>query len=190
MWELGHKEGSMLKNWCFWIVVLEKTLKSPLDCKEIKLVNSKGNQPWIFIRKTVAKASILWPPTVRSQDWKRSWLMLGKIEGKRIRGCQRMRWLDHITNSMDMSWANSRRYWRTEEPGMLQSMRLQSIRHDLATERQQQQRVQLLSNRRRNDYMDPLTDISVTSAYGWGYLWESFQSQMGAFGLEVVAVKR
>ena len=63
IWELDHKEGWALKNRCFRIVVLEKTLESPLNCKEIKLVNSKGNQPWIFIRRTDAKADIpiLWP---------------------------------------------------------------------------------------------------------------------------------
>ena len=69
MWELGHKEGWAPKNWYFWAVLLEKTLESPLDCKEIKSVNPKGNQSWIFIGRTDAKAetSILWPPDVKSQ---------------------------------------------------------------------------------------------------------------------------
>ena len=62
MWELYRKEGWMPKNWCFWTVVLEKTLESPLDRKEIKPVNPKGNQPWIFTRRTGAKAPRLWPP--------------------------------------------------------------------------------------------------------------------------------
>ena len=68
MWELDHKEGWAPMNWCSWIVMLEKTLESPLDCKEIKLVNSKGNQPWIFIRMAVAEAEapILWPPDAKS----------------------------------------------------------------------------------------------------------------------------
>ena len=82
MWELDHKEGWVLKNWCFWIVVLENFLASPLDSKEIKLVNPKGNQPWIFIGKTdaEAKAPIFWLPDVKSwlirkdsntgKDWK------------------------------------------------------------------------------------------------------------------------
>ena len=65
MWELDHKEGWALKNWCFWTVVLEKTPESPLDCKEIKPVHPKGNQPWIFIGRTDAEAPILWPPDVR-----------------------------------------------------------------------------------------------------------------------------
>ena len=103
MWELDHKEGWAPENWCFWIVVLEKTAENPLDCKEIKPVNPKGNQLWIFIGKTDAEdeTPILWPP-----DGKR-WLtgkalILGKTEGRR-RGRQRLRWLDGITNSMDIS---------------------------------------------------------------------------------------
>ena len=67
MWELGHKEGWASKNWCFWTVVLEKTLESLLDSKEIKPVNPKGNQPWIFIGKIEAEAPILWPPDAKSQ---------------------------------------------------------------------------------------------------------------------------
>ena len=67
MWELDYKESWMLKNWCFWTVVLEKTLESPLDCKEIKPVKSKGNQSWIFVGRTEAEAPILWPPDVKSQ---------------------------------------------------------------------------------------------------------------------------
>ena len=74
MWELDHKEGWAPKNWCFWTVVLEKTLGSPLDCKETKPVNPRGNKPWIFIGRTDAEveASILWPD-MKSQLMKRSW---------------------------------------------------------------------------------------------------------------------
>ena len=70
MWELDYKEGWAPKNWCFWIVVLEKTLESPLDCKEIQPVHPKGNQSWIFIRRTDVEAEtpIFWPP-----DLKRPW---------------------------------------------------------------------------------------------------------------------
>ena len=67
MWELDHKVGWALKNWCFWIVMLDKTLESPLNCKEIKLVNPKGNQSWIFIGRIDAEAPILWPPDAKSQ---------------------------------------------------------------------------------------------------------------------------
>ena len=104
MWELDHKESWALKNLCFWTVVLEKTLESPLDCKEIKPINSKGNQSWISIGGLMLKAEvpILWPPDGKN------WLigktpMLGKFEGRRKRGWQRMRWLDGITDPMDMS---------------------------------------------------------------------------------------
>ena len=103
MWLLDHKESWTLKNWCFWTVVLEKTLESPLDCKEIQPVHPKGNQPWIFIERTdaAAKAPIFWPPDAKN------WLIgkdpdAGKDWRKR-RGWQRMRWLDGISNSMDMS---------------------------------------------------------------------------------------
>ena len=69
MWELDHKEGWVLKDWCFWTLVLEKTLMSSLDCKEIKVVNPKGNRSWIFIARTdvEAEAPIFWPPAVKSQ---------------------------------------------------------------------------------------------------------------------------
>ena len=102
MWELDHKEGWALKNWCFQTVVLEKTLENPLDCKEIKSVNPKGNQPWIFIGRTDAEAEapIFWPPDAKSQF---SGKDLGMTEGRRRRVWQRMRWLDGITDSIDMS---------------------------------------------------------------------------------------
>ena len=104
IWELDHKEGWALKNWCFQTVVLEKTLESPLYCKEIKSVNPKVNLPWIFIGRTEAEAEtlILWPLNVKSQligkdpDAGRDWR-------QKRRRWQRMRWLDGITDSMDMS---------------------------------------------------------------------------------------
>ena len=103
MWGLDHKEGWALKNWCFQTVVLEMTLESPLDGKEIKPVNPKGNQPWLVIRKTDAEAEapILWPPHAKSRLTGKN-PDAAKIEGRR-QGQQRMRWLDGITDSMDMS---------------------------------------------------------------------------------------
>ena len=103
MRELHHKESWAPKNWCFWTVVLEKTLESPLDSKEIQPVHPKGNQSWICIGRTDAEAEapILWPPD--GANSLEHTLMLGKIEGRRRRGHQRMRWLDGITDSMDMS---------------------------------------------------------------------------------------
>ena len=93
-----------MKLKCFWIVVLKKALESPLDCKEIKPINPKGNQSWIFIERTdpEADAPILWLPDVKNQLTEKT-LMLGKIEGGRKRGWQRMRWLDGITNTIDMN---------------------------------------------------------------------------------------
>ena len=106
MWELDYKESWALKNWCFWTVVLEKTLESPLDCKEIQLVHPKGNQPWIFIGRTDAEAEtpiLYFGHLMQRTDSLEKTLMLGKIEAGRRRGWQRMRWLDGITDAMDMS---------------------------------------------------------------------------------------
>ena len=103
MWELYYKESWVQKNWCFWTVVLEKTLESPLDCKEIQPVHSKGNQSWIFIERTDAEAETpIFGHLMQTPDSLEKTLMLGKIEGKGRRGRQRMRWLDGITDSMDM----------------------------------------------------------------------------------------
>ena len=100
MWELDHKETWALKNWCFWTVVLEKTLESPLDYKEIKSVKPKGNQSWVFIGRTnvEAEALRLWRPDAKN------WLIrkgpdAGKIEGRRRKGQKRVSWLDGITDS-------------------------------------------------------------------------------------------
>ena len=101
MWELDHKEGWALKNWCFWAVLLEKTLESPLDCKEIQPVHCEGNQSWIFIGRIDAEAET--PILEQITDSFEKTLLLGKIEGRRRRGRQRMRWLDGVTNSMDVS---------------------------------------------------------------------------------------
>ena len=99
---MDHKEGSAPKNWCFQIMVLEKTLESPLDCKEIKAVHPKGNQSWIFIGRTDAEAPICWPPD------EKSWLIgkdpdSGKEWRQEEQGGQRMSWLDGITDSIGMS---------------------------------------------------------------------------------------
>ena len=104
VWELDHKEGWVPRNWYFWIVVLEKTPESPLGSKEIKLVNPKGNQPWIFIGRTddEAEAPMLWLPDVKSQFAGENF-DAGKDWGQEEKGRQRMRWLDGIANSMDMS---------------------------------------------------------------------------------------
>ena len=102
MWELDHKESWASKNWCFLILVLEKTLESPLDFKEIKPVNPKGNQPWIFIGRADAEAPILWPPDAKSWPTGKD-SDAGKDWGQEGKGGQRTRRLNGNTNSRDMS---------------------------------------------------------------------------------------
>ena len=138
MWELYHKEGWALKNWCFWIVVLEKTLENPLDCKGIKSANPKVNQLWMFIGRIVTEveAPILWPPDAkRPTHWKRPWCW----ERLKAKGEGGGRGWDGWTASPTQwtwIWTHSRRQWRTDEPGTLQSMRSQRPEHNLATEQQ------------------------------------------------------
>ena len=104
MWELDFEESWVPKNWCFWTVVLEKTLESPLDCKEIQPVHPKGDQSWVFIGRTDAEAETpILGYLMRRVDSLEKTLILGGIWGRRRRGWQRMRWLDGITDSMDMS---------------------------------------------------------------------------------------
>ena len=104
MWELDCKESWAQKNWCFWIAVLEKTFESPLDCKEIQPVHPKGNRSWIFTGRTDAEVETpLLGHLMRRTDSLEKTLILGKGKGRRRRGWQRMRWLDGITSSMDMS---------------------------------------------------------------------------------------
>ena len=137
MWNLGHTEGWVPKNWCFWIVVLEKTLENPLDCKEINPINPKGNQSWIFIVRTDHEYSLeglmlklkfqffghlIW----RANSLEKT-LMLGKIEGRRSRGWQRTRWLHDITDSIEMSLSKlqvmvkDREAWHAAVPGFAKS---------------------------------------------------------------------
>ena len=99
-----YKESWVPKNWCVWTVVLEKTIESLLDCKEIQPVHPKGNQCWIFIGRTDAEdeTPVLWPPDSKNWLLGKAW-MLGKIEYRRKRGRQRMRWLDGVTDSIGMS---------------------------------------------------------------------------------------
>ena len=97
MWELDHKEGWAPKNWCFWTAVLERTLESPLDSKEIKPVNPNGNQPWIFTGRTNAEvaAPILWSPDAKSRFIRKD-PNVEKDWAKRRRGWQRVRWLGKL----------------------------------------------------------------------------------------------
>ena len=136
MWELDYKESWALKNWCFWTVVLEKTLESPLDCKEIQPVHLEGNQSWIFIGRTDVEAEtpIVWPPVCGElTHWKRLWCWEGLGTGGQ--GDDRG-WDGWMASLTQWTWVcvNSGRWWWTGRPGVLQFMGLQRVGHDWATE--------------------------------------------------------
>jgi len=134
MWELDHKVSRVPNNWCFWAVVLEKTLESPLDCKEIQAVHPKGDQSWIFIGRTDAEAPILWPPDAKNwpigkdpdagKDWRRG----GEGDNRGWDG-----WMASPTR-WTWVWISSGNWWWTGKPGMLQPMGSQRVGHDWATE--------------------------------------------------------
>ena len=135
MWELDYKESWAPKNWCFWTTVLEKTLESPLDSKEIQPVYPKGNKSWIFIGRTDAKAEtpIFWPPDAKNiltgkdadvpKDWRQEEKGTTEWDG----------WMASLTRWIWV-WVSSRSWWLTGKPGMLQSMGSQRIGHNWATE--------------------------------------------------------
>ena len=136
MWELDYKESWVLKNWCFWTVVLEKILESPLDCKEIQPVHPKGNQSWILIGRTNVEAEtpVLWPSDAKNwliwkdpdagKDWRQE--EKGTTEDEMV-GWHH--WLDGHE-----FWVSSRSWWWTGKPGVLQSMGLQKVGDDRVTE--------------------------------------------------------
>ena len=135
MWELDYKESWVLKNWCFWTVVLEKTPESPLDCKEIQPVHPKGDQSWVFIggSDVEAETPTLWPSDAKS------WLIwkdpdAGKVWGQEEQGMtedEMVGWHHRFNGHV---WVNSGSWWWTGRPGMLWFMGSQRVRYDSATE--------------------------------------------------------
>ena len=135
MWELDCEESWVLKNWCFWTVVLEKTLESPLYCKEIQPVNPKGDQSWVFIEGLMLKLKLQYfGHLMRRVDSLEKTLVLGGIGGRR-RGHNRG-WDGWMASPTWWAWVwvNSGSWWWTGRPGVLQFMGSQRVRHDWATE--------------------------------------------------------
>ena len=135
MWELDCEEGWALKNWCFWTVVLEKTLESPLDCKETQPVHPKGNQSWLFIGRTDVEAEtpIFWPPDMKS------WLIgkdfdVGKDWRQEKGTTEDESWLDTPPTQWRWVWVNSGSWWWTGRPGVQWFMGSQRVGHNWATE--------------------------------------------------------
>ena len=159
MWELDYKESRVLKNWCFWTMVLEKTLKSPLDCKEIQLVHSKGNQSWVFIGRTDVEAGtpIFWLPDVKS------WLIwkdpdAGKDWGQEEKGMtehEMGRW-HHWLNGHEFGWTPGVGDGQGDlvccgscgpgRPGVLRFMQSQRVGHDWVTELRATSKLHMLPN--------------------------------------------
>ena len=123
MWKMDHKEGWAPKNWCFWTMMLEKNLESPLDCKEIKSVHPKGNQSWTFIGRTDAETPILSPPDVKN------WVVWRDPDVRKDSGLEEkgMTWDGWMASPALWTWVwvSSRSCWWTEKPDVLQSMGFQ-----------------------------------------------------------------
>ena len=136
MWELGYKESWAPKNWCFWTVVLGKTLESPLDCKEIHPVHPKGNQSWIYIGRTDAEAEIPIPFATCCEElnhWKRPWYSEGLKVGEEVNPRGWDDWMASLTQ-WRWVWTSSGSWWWTGKPVFLHSMGLQRVGQNWATE--------------------------------------------------------
>ena len=132
MWELDYKESWALKNWCFWAVVLEKTLENSLDCKEVQPVHPKGDQSWVFIGRTDvgAETPILWPPDAES------WLIWKDPDAGKDWGGDNRGWDGWMASPTQWTWVwvNSGSWWWTGRPGVLQFMGSRRVGQDWANE--------------------------------------------------------
>ena len=170
MWELDYKESGVQKNRRFWTVVLEKTLESPLDCKEILPVHSKGNKSWMLIGRTNSEAetAILWPPDAKSwligkdSDAGRCW----RLEEK---GSDHREWGGWMASRTQWTWiwVRSWSWWWTGRPGVLQSMGSQRVGNDWATEMNWIWTVVSLGRRKGRDYGFLMFSLSVMSNSLW-----------------------
>ena len=133
MWELDHKDGWVLKKWCFLILLLEKTLESPLDCKEIQPVHPKEDQSWVFIGRTEAETPVLWPPHEKSWLTGKLWCWEGLGAGEEGDDREWDGWMASLTQ-WTWVWVNSGSWWWTGRPGLLWFMGSQRVGHDWATE--------------------------------------------------------
>ena len=136
MWELDYKENWAQKNWCFWTVVLEKTLESPLDCKEIQPVCPKGDQSWVFTGRTDAEAETptLWPPDAELTHWRRPWCWERLRAGEEGDNRGWHGWMAMSPTQWTWAWVDSGSWWWTGRPSVLRFMGSQRVRHDWATE--------------------------------------------------------
>ena len=174
---VDYKESWAPKNWCFWTVVLEKTLESPMDCKEIQPVHPKGNHSWIFIGRTDVEAETpkFWPPDAKS------WLICkdpdaGKDWGQEEKGKTKDEWDGWIASLTQWTrvWVDSGSWWWTRKPGMLQFMGSQRVGHDWATELNWSVRI--------NNPFNHLWDEQLEGLYWLCYRWirDSFMSLIKA----------
>ena len=171
MWESDYKESWVPKNWCFWTVMLEKTLESPLNCKEIQPVHTKGDQSWIFIGRTDVEAEtpILWPPDVKSwliwKDW--CWERL-KVGGEGDdRGWDG--WMASLTHRTWV-WVNSGSWWWTGKTGVLQSMGSQRVGHDSTTELNMYNAYDIYIYTHNRRYIENYIELFRLQLFAWASL--------------------
>ena len=172
MWELDYKASWPLKNWCFWTVVLEKTLESSLNCKGIKPVSPKGNQSWTFIGRTDAEAERSNTLANWCEDlthWKKPWCW----ERLKVGGGDQIRWDGWMASPIQWTWvwAGSRNWWWTGKPGVLQSMASQKVGHGWVSELETGWRKRKITTHKGKDY--PETPILRWNKC-WNYLTKTF----------------